>query len=82
MTSPAKRVQLSLWVTVDTYEWLRATRTHESINARAETILDEARTVGQPRLCACGCGRRFFGKANKKTATPACRKRLERKCHG
>ena len=74
-----KRVNISLWLTEQTYTWLMESRQClESINSRAETIIEEARTVGQPRECACGCGRRFFGSAKKITFSAACRKRLER----
>lgn len=37
------------------------------------------RSVTTKRLCICECGRELTGRPNQKTATPACRKRLERK---
>jgi len=42
----------------------------------AEAIRD--RRVTDARLCACGCGRVLDGVARQKTATAACRKRIER----
>lgn len=43
----------------------------------AEAIHDRAVTT-QLRLCVCGCGRRLTGGSQQKSATPACRKRIER----
>jgi DNA (cytosine-5)-methyltransferase 1 len=42
----------------------------------AEAI--RARRVTTDRLCRCGCGRPVTGPARQKSATPACRKRIER----
>ena len=42
----------------------------------AEAI--RARRLTEARLCVCGCGRRITGAARQKSATAACRKRLER----
>jgi DNA (cytosine-5)-methyltransferase 1 len=44
--------------------------------AVAEAIRD--RRVTDFRLCVCGCGRLLTGPARQQSATPACRKRLER----
>lgn len=32
----------------------------------------------KPRLCNCGCGAVLTGRADQKSATPMCRKRIER----
>jgi DNA (cytosine-5)-methyltransferase 1 len=42
----------------------------------AESIRD--RGVTDLRLCVCGCGRPLTGQAHQKSATAACRKRIER----
>jgi len=42
----------------------------------AEAIRD--RCVTDLRLCVCGCGRPLYGPARQKSATAACRKRIER----
>ena len=79
MNEPVKRVLLpSIWVKFETLQWIRDTRENYSVNGRVEQLLDEASTAGAPRLCACGCGRRFFGSAKRLTASVACRKRLQR----
>lgn len=45
----------------------------------AEAIRDRADTLtAASRLCECGCGRVIGQRANQRTATPACRKRIER----
>jgi|GEM_PF-993871 len=46
--------------------------------AVAESIRDRAQRVHSYRLCACGCGRPLTGPERQKSATAACRKRLER----
>jgi DNA (cytosine-5)-methyltransferase 1 len=43
----------------------------------AEAIRDRGVTLA--RLCACGCGRPIDGPSRQKSATAACRKRLERR---
>ena len=46
----------------------------EAVNAPAATA------AAQSRLCACGCGRLLTGqRSDQKSATPACRKRLEKR---
>ena len=42
----------------------------------AEAIRDRGVTLG--RLCECGCGRQLGHRPNQRTATAACRKRIER----
>lgn len=44
--------------------------------AVAEAIRD--RRITDQRLCICGCGRPLTGRDDQKSATPACRKRIER----
>lgn len=44
-----------------------------AVNARATG------TAAQTRLCACQCGRPLTGRGDQKAATPACRKRLEKR---
>jgi DNA (cytosine-5)-methyltransferase 1 len=44
--------------------------------AVAQAITD--RGVTASRLCGCGCGRVIGDRSNQRTATPACRKRIER----
>lgn len=46
----------------------------------AEAIRD--RRVTGEKLCACGCGRTLHGVVRQQTATPACRKRIERSRKG
>jgi len=46
--------------------------------ARAIAEAIRARRLTEARLCECGCGRRLTGAARQKSATAACRKRLER----
>lgn len=48
--------------------------------AVAESIRDRTVTDGK-RLCCCGCGRLLTGPTRQKSATAACRKRLERERH-
>jgi hypothetical protein len=79
MTKDAKK-QLSICLTRETVEWIRATRGWNSINGHIEDLLEHCRkmNVRIDRFCACGCKRPIAaGKA--KTATAACRQRLRRK---
>lgn len=48
--------------------------------AVASAIRD--RSVTEARLCACNCGRVIEGRRDRLTATPACRKRIERSRRG
>jgi DNA (cytosine-5)-methyltransferase 1 len=43
----------------------------------ARAVRDSQMPEGLVKLCACGCGRRIYGRQS--TALPACRKRLERR---
>jgi hypothetical protein len=80
-TGKVKRVSLQVWLKPHTIAWLRGTRNFASINSRAEEVLEAAERAGLSntpfRFCACGCCRQLIGR--QKTATPACRKRLQRK---
>jgi len=50
--------------------------------AIAAAIHDRAELDHGLRLCTCGCGRALNGVIRQKTATPACRKRMERERRG
>lgn len=43
--------------------------------AQSQIIRDA--TIGESRLCICGCGRRLTGRSDQKCATAGCRKRIE-----
>jgi DNA (cytosine-5)-methyltransferase 1 len=50
--------------------------------AEAVAVAIRDRRVTDLRKCACGCGRVLYGYRRQKTATPACRKRIERSRRG
>lgn len=50
--------------------------------ARAVAAAIRDRGVTAWRLCACGCGRPLLGPSHQQSATPACRKRMERARRG
>ena len=70
---------MAIWLDQEVIDWLRGTGLYADIPNRATDLIKEAwrrHGKGPERFCACGCHRRVSGR--QKTATPSCRKRLQR----